>query len=175
VDAGDRQALLQNLEQGQQELLEALRGVSEDLVVRIPAPGSWSVLQCIEHVAVSEGYLFERLTVSRALGSPKVDEPREESIVVRGLDRTKNVRSPDAAEPTVLRPLPMRSGTFRASRDRTIQFVRNCNEDLRAKVTDHPLIGVLNCHELLLIMSVHPRRHARQVEEVRSALSDPDK
>jgi hypothetical protein len=39
-------------------------------------------------------------------------------------------------------------------------------QDLRRELTSHPLIGVVNCYEILLMMAVHLHRHARQIEEI---------
>jgi hypothetical protein len=44
--------------------------------------------------------------------------------------------------------------------------------DLRAKLTMHPIAGIVNCYERLLIMAVHPRRHALQIEETKATLAD---
>jgi hypothetical protein len=34
---------------------------------------------------------------------------------------------------------------------------------LRAKVAIHPVLGRVNCYEMLLMMAAHPRRHAEQI------------
>ena len=51
----------------------------------------------------------------------------------------------------------------------TIRFVRGCAEDLRSKLTTHPLLGPVNYHEVLILMVVHPERHAKQIDEARAA------
>jgi hypothetical protein len=168
----EKQALLLELEQGQQALLDVLHGVSEGLALRNPAPGRWSVLQCVEHVAISEDYLFERIVTAHSSDTPMVNAQREARIVSRGLNRMIRVPSPDVGKPTGrFSTLSEAIRCFQVSRERTIQFVRNCNEDLRAKLTAHPLIGVVNCYELLLMMAVHPRRHAMQLEEIKATLA----
>ena len=44
---------------------------------------------------------------------------------------------------------------FLSARERTSRFVEECGEDLRAKLTSHPIVGTVNCYENLLIMAVH--------------------
>jgi len=61
---------------------------------------------------------------------------------------------------------------FLAARERTIRFVENCNEDLRAQSTTHPILGTVNCYEVLLMIAVHPHRHAKQIAEIKAALID---
>lgn len=58
---------------------------------------------------------------------------------------------------------------FLASRESTIQFAANCTEDLRSKLTTHPLLGTVNCYETLLLMAAHPLRHAKQIQEIKAA------
>jgi hypothetical protein len=54
--------------------------------------------------------------------------------------------------------------------------VEGFSDDLRFWLTDHPLIpGPVNCYEILLMMSVHPVRHAEQIAEIRAALASPDR
>ena len=60
--------------------------------------------------------------------------------------------------------------SFLATRERTVRFVETCDEDLRSKPMTHPLMGIINCHEALLSIAVHPRRHASQIREIRTAL-----
>jgi hypothetical protein len=48
--------------------------------------------------------------------------------------------------------------------------VYSCNEERRSKLTTHPIVGDVNCYETLLMMAVHSRRHALQVEEIKAAL-----
>jgi hypothetical protein len=35
----------------------------------------------------------------------------------------------------------------------------------------HPIVGILNGYELLLMIAIHPLRHAQQIDEVRSSFS----
>ena len=61
--------------------------------------------------------------------------------------------------------------SFLATREQTVRFVEACDEDLRAKPMAHPLLGPINCHVALLLIAVHPRRHASQIREIRTTLA----
>ncbi len=56
-------------------------------------------------------------------------------------------------------------------RERTVRLAGNCEEDLRLKTTSHPLVGPVNCYEILLLIAVHPQRHAKQIEEIKAGLA----
>jgi hypothetical protein len=59
---------------------------------------------------------------------------------------------------------------FLANRERTMQFVRENKEDLRSRIASHPIMGTVNCHEMLLSIAVHSLRHITQIEEAKAAL-----
>jgi hypothetical protein len=167
----EKEKLVADLESGRRILLDALNGVTEDAAAR-NLPGRWSILECVEHLVVSEDYLFAQITASHSSPVPMVNEKREALIVARGADRTKPVASPEVGRPAGrFATLADAVQSFLASRQRTIHFVENCDEDLRSKLTTHPLIGNVNAYETLLMIAVHPKRHAEQIKEIKAALA----
>jgi len=171
MEADEKQSVLAELASGQEVLLSALREITGDAAVRRPAPDRWSVLECVEHLVVSEDYLFSQMVASHHSDRPIVNDRREALILSRGLDRTVKVPSPEVGRPTGrFSTLAEATERFLASRKRTIDFVEGCDDDLRSKLTTHPIVGIVSCYETLLMMAVHPRRHALQVEEIKAAL-----
>jgi hypothetical protein len=172
MKAHEKREILAALDSGRKALLGALSGVTDDLAVRSPGLGKWSILQCVEHTAVSEDYLFSQLTAAKHSDMPMIDEQREALIMERGLDRAMRVESPEVGWPTG-RFLTLTGAVqhFVAARERTIRFVRSSKDDLRSRVTSHPIIGTVNCYETLLMMVAHPHRHAEQLKEIRAALA----
>lgn len=125
----------------------------------------------MEHLAVSEDLLLTRITQAQSSGAPAVNQKREAAILARGADRTTHVISPEAGRPTGgFATLAEAVGGFLAVRELTVRFIEACNEDLRAKPMMHPVLGTINCHEALLLIAVHSRRHASQIREIRIAL-----
>ena len=173
MERHEKERILADLESGRKALLDALTGVTEEVAAGHPAPGKWSVLECVEHLAVSEDYLFSQIEASHSSEVPVVNEKREALIVARGLDRTRTVESPEVGRPAArFSTLAEAVKNFLAARERTIRFVENCEEDLRAKSTWHPIIGTVNCYETLLMIAVHPHRHAKQIAEIKATLID---
>lgn len=168
----EKQKLLADLHQGRTLFLDALRDVSEDLTARPPAPGSWSVLECVEHIAVSEDYLFSQILAARSVPEPMINSKREAMIVAVGLDRNRKIQAPDVGKPAGrFSTLAEAVGRFQSVRARTIEFTQNCSDDLRCRITSHPLLDTpVNCYEMLLMIAVHPYRHAKQIEEIKAAL-----
>src|SRR5262249_45636440 len=145
----DRTEILQNLRAGQEAFVASLANIPEDLATRVPGPGKWSILECVEHVAVAEDYLFHQISNAKRSEVPMLNIAREAAILDRGTDRTRKVQSPEVAQPrgrfaTVTDAL----GSFQATRRRTIQFVEDCLDDPRTMMAHHPLIGTVNNYEL---------------------------
>lgn len=175
MEESERQEILQELKTGRDALREALAGVGEHLAIRRPSPGRWSILECVEHVAVSEQFLLSRLTKASRSDSSHGSRIREKAIKDRGLDRTRPGESPEVARPNGrFRSLNEALSSFDSARTETTHFVEAFGDDLRSWLTDHPLIpGPVNCYEILLLMSIHPVRHAKQIAEIRAALEPP--
>lgn len=100
-----------------------------------------------------------------------ISEFKEAGIRARGADRTRPAVSPEAVRPTGrFASLSDALRHFLASRAETIRYVENCCEDLGSMLTTQPLLGPVNCQETLLLIVVHPERHAQQIDEIRAAL-----
>jgi len=168
VSVPEKHKLLAELETGRRELLGALDGLTEEAAARAPEAGKWSVLECVEHVATAEDYLFSQIAAAQPADGELLSREREAKILARGVDRSWKVSSPQEGLPHGrFRSLREAVERFLASRERTIRFVENCEHDLRAQFTTHPIIGKANCYEMVLMMAIHPMRHAKQIAEIR--------
>jgi hypothetical protein len=169
MEPDDRAEILAWLERGRRAFRDAVAGISEADASRAPGPGHWSVLDCAEHVAVVEQYLYKRLMEGRPDPTAEIPPGREALIRARAVDRSRKVPAPEAAAPAGrYATLAEALAAFEEARARTVTFVAGCQDDLRAKVTTHPILKAATCHETLLMMAAHPERHAKQVAEIRS-------
>lgn len=173
----EKQEILVQLDEGRKALSEALAGVDEQMAVWKQLPTTWSILECVEHVVVAEEFLLSRLMAARASAPALPNSTREGTILARGIDRTTRVESPAVGRPRgqYLHLQDAFTG-FSAVRARTIDWVDGLEGDPRSLLTDHPLIpGPVNCYEMLLIISVHPRRHAEQIKAIRISFEQAQK
>jgi len=86
--AADREELLGRLQLGRDALYEALKGVGEELANRKPSGGGWSILECVEHLALAEEYLLSRLLNATRSEESHENRVREARIMERAADRT---------------------------------------------------------------------------------------
>jgi hypothetical protein len=169
----EEEEMIASLERGPVALSEALHGVSVELALRSPSPGKWSILECVEHLALSEAYLFSGIQAAQVAASPLIDAEREARFKARGVDRSRRAESPQMVRPRGSFPtLADALQALQKDRQRTVQFVKDhAGEDLRSRVTSIPPFGSLNCHDVLLLMAAHMVRHAIQIEEIKAALA----
>ena len=139
MEPAERQQILELLEQGRIALLAAVGGVSELDASRIPAPGKWSILGCVEHLGISEDYLFSQIASAPISDTPVFNPDREAKMMARGTDRTRRMESPTEGHPRGAFPtLVAAVAHFLASRQRTVDFVRSNPSDLRSGMPGTP-------------------------------------
>ncbi len=172
----EKREILDALAAGRDELGEALRGVDEREAARTPQSGGWSILGCVEHLAVTEQYLLSRLVAGWRADRSHENREIEAVIRARALDRTRRIECPEQALPRGrCASLNEALSCFDAARAETARFVESFEDDPKWWITDHPLTSrPVNCYEMLLMMALHPARHARQIAEIRSSLERAD-
>jgi uncharacterized damage-inducible protein DinB len=169
MQADEKLELLGSLAEGRQALMDAVAGLTEEQAAHSPGEGRWSVRDCVEHLALAEEYLYGRLLEGRTVDDTGINPRREARIAERAADRSRPVTAPDAARPAGrYATLAAALQAFLDIRERTVRYVESCDEDLRAKLTTHPILGAANCHETLLMIALHPKRHAAQIREIRA-------
>jgi uncharacterized damage-inducible protein DinB len=165
----DQEKLLELLRGSCERFVASFAGVSEDQSRRGRAERSWSVGDCVEHVAAAETFMLRLLQGQRhprPAGAPN----REELFLQRMTDRSIRAMSPEGARPTGrFGSLAASAKQFETARAGTIRFVQESTDDLRAtEVTHpHPLFGNVSAYEMVIIMAKHAERHALQIEEIK--------
>jgi hypothetical protein len=167
----ERSEIVRALEDSRKEFCAAVEGVSEEHAKVSPAAGRWSVLECVEHVAVVEQRFLSRLEVAGQPPAPPPDKQKEAELAVRVTDRASRAQAPDPVQPSGrFLSLAQALEYFNAARTRTIEFATARCDDLYHLAWEHPRFGPLNGNEVLVITAGHARRHAAQIREVRSSI-----
>jgi hypothetical protein len=167
----EKTEVIGRLERGMVALRTAIAGCPAAVAAIRPAPDRWSVLDCLEHLVLAEEYLCAQL-VNGTASAPTLNDAREARIVAVGTSRDRRIPAPQVAQPRG-RWLSIDAAMegLDQARVRTVAFVEQFDGDLRAWQAVHPIAGVVNGYEMLLMIAVHPVRHAQQIEEIRAQLS----
>jgi uncharacterized damage-inducible protein DinB len=170
----ERDAALKQFEATRDNFLKSIAGLSQKQWTFKPAPDRWSVAEVAEHIAVSESAIFG-LVQKQVMTSPAAPEKRDQ---VKGKDEMIAERVPDrshkAQAPEFLRPTGRwateaeLAKAFEESRAATMEYIRATNDDLRDHFFDHPVFGIMDGYQWLLLISAHSARHTAQIEEVKA-------
>lgn len=177
----DRDKAIAELEGSRKAFLDATKGLSDAQWNFKPAPERWSVAECAEHIALSEKFIFGRITndIVKSAATPEKRDAvkgKDELIVKILQDRSHKATAPEPLDPTKRPTSPEDSvKLFLESRAQTIEYVKTTQDDLRDHFYDHPVpaIGTLDAYQWILLISGHTRRHTLQILEVKADANFP--
>lgn len=163
--------ILKNMRDSRAEFHAAAEGVSEEQARIKPAPDRWSVLDCVEHVAVVEGHFLHWLESPEAAPPPPADPEREANLMAGVAGRATRAQAPGVVVPAGrFATLAEALAQFDAVRARSIAFAEQHGAGVYALSASHPFFGPINGAETLVLMAAHCRRHAAQMREARAAI-----
>ena len=167
----ERQIAIDNLMKTRQTVMDAVAGVSENQARWTPAPGRWSILGYLEHLAVSDDALVA--LVKKSLQTPAEPETaaeraaREAKLKDTHAPRGAN-QAPDRLQPTGRFPTVREAlDAFLAARERTLEYTRTTQDDLRSHFTPHPVYGKMDAYQWLSGNARHAHSHCEHIKEIR--------
>jgi DinB superfamily len=168
--------ILDYLHETRQSLLRSTDWLSLDQLQFRPAPGRWSVAECMEHIVVVENRILDG--IHDAIRQPidpatrSAFDNREGSLRELVADRSVPREAPDPVRPLGRWPVHDLLAQFRLARARSVDCAQSQSE-LRQHFFSHRAFGVLDCYQWLLLIAAHGERHRQQAEEVIAAPGFP--
>ena len=136
--------LAATLRDGRQYVLDSVHGVSEEQARRAPAPGRWSVLDCLEHLTFVEGR-FQEWVLNGTEITPDRNVDREITLYQMLINRTEKREAPEAVLPAGrFASLADAVSGFEAARDKSMQLAADRGTGLLAIRVTHPRFGDMN-------------------------------
>jgi hypothetical protein len=165
----ERELAIQHLIEGRDALLAALADVSEAQARFKPDPERWSIAECAEHVAITGDALLAMLM--RGVMNPQgiaLDPEKYGRLAEALVNRSRRFPAPESIRPTGrFASLADARTHFLDSHERAMAYTLQCQLDLRQHFTVHPLLGEIDCFRCLLLLALHPARHAAQISEIK--------
>jgi uncharacterized damage-inducible protein DinB len=172
LSQADRDRAIAELTASRQQFLDSVAGLSPAQWNFKPDEKTWSVAECAEHIAVSEDFIFGVVTkqIMQAPAAPdKKSAVTDDFILKAAVDRTQKFQAPEVLRPTHRFATPQETiDHFKQSRERTIAYVRDTQDDLRGHFFDHPVLKTMDAYQWLLLLSAHSQRHTAQLNEVKA-------
>ncbi|RYY24240.1 MAG: DinB family protein [Chitinophagaceae bacterium] len=156
--------------ESRENLLTKVKGLTPAQLAFKADPASWSVAECVEHIAITEDGLFG--WSQSALKTP-ADPSKRDSVKYRDdevlkmiTDRSSKFQAQDGVRPTgKFTNLQAALNAFTTSRNKNIEYIKTTNDDLRNHYNDFPF-GKLDAYQTIIFMTGHSNRHTAQIVEV---------
>lgn len=166
----EREFAEDHLTETQERLITVTKGLSEAQLNFKSSPESWSIAECMEHLAISEGMIGGML--ESALKTP-ADPSMRDSVKISDKDllamissRDQKVKTGEAFEPSgKFGSFEETLKAFNTKRAEHIEYVQNTEDDLRNHYGKLPF-GTIDGLQIILFMSGHAERHVKQMEEI---------
>ena len=172
LTAAERKFAIDYLNQTRSRLLNDVKGLSVAQLNFLANDSSWSVGQCVEHIALSEDLIKEWM--HGAFLQPATPERKSEekytpeTLIVIVTDRSQNRAKTGGAwlpEGNFANTVAAIQA-FVARRDSTIAYLTSTQDDLKTHFIEHPQWGTLDLYQGFIMLSAHCARHTLQLEEV---------
>ena len=173
MTAQERDRIVKYLTTTRDQVIAEASGLSDAQWAFKPGPDRWSVGEVVEHLTLSESFIFgmQQKMMAGPAATPeqlKGAEGRDEAVLKMVPDRTQKAVAPEPIQPT------KRLGTraevvamYTERRGKTIEYAGKTQDDLRAKAAPSPL-GPLDGYQWLLFIGAHTERHLAQIREVKA-------
>jgi hypothetical protein len=178
----ERKAVIESLNQTRTDLLTSIKGLSPAQLNFKSSSDSWSIAECVEHIAISENNLFGMIqgTLKESANPAKRSEIKlkDEQVLPAIADRSYKVKTQEAFVPTG--KFGSHENTlkeFLNKRKENIKYLKSTGDDLRNHFFTFPVeaLGTLDSYQLFFFMSGHTKRHTLQIEEIKSNPAFPKK
>ena len=167
----DRKMAIKHLTETRDHMSKVLKGLTEEQLNFLPEEDTWSIAQCVEHLAISEnafGGLIQKTVASGANPTLK-DSLKFKDNQLMGIitDRTNKVKTREPFEPSG------KFGSHKATvksfidkRNEHIAYIESTEDDLRNRFSNDLPFGTVDGVQLIIFMAGHTERHVKQMEEV---------
>lgn len=167
------------LQETREHLLKKVGDLTEKQLNFKADAASWSIAECVEHIAISENNLFgfSQMALKEPADPSKRNEVKmsDEAIVKMITDRSAKVKTQEAFEPTgKFGSYEATLNAFKTKRDNNINYIKTTSDDLRNHYNDFPF-GKVDAYQTILFMAGHTKRHTEQIEDIMKNVNFPKK
>lgn len=166
----ERKFAVNKLEKSRDLVLANLAGLTAAQIAFKADSATWSIAQCVEHIAITENNLFayaESCLKTEADPTKRSEVKMSDQAVFEMIEnRSEKFK---AQEPVL--PIGRYGGfdaslaEFKSKRSKHIKYINSTTDDLRNHYNDWPF-GKTDAYQTILFMAGHSQRHAAQIAEI---------
>ncbi|RKN79488.1 DinB family protein [Ulvibacterium marinum] len=173
----DKSLALDLLQRTMEELEKIVEPLDSKELGYVPQNGGWSVLNCLEHLALVEPVLFleiKKMIETNTL-NPGKDLSTEDGLIITYItDRTKKVMTPKPFRPLEANKHKTKEDfleEIRNTRAELISLLKSTDANLRHLFGPYPY-GEADAYQQFIIAAAHSHRHILQIKEILSELEN---
>lgn len=140
------------------ELISQLAKFGHDELTRSAEPEQWSALEIAHHVYVSDGLALEQIQLVQDEDNPEIVAVEEEAP-----HRTRQSTPPATLEAIL--------AGMAARREEIFEYLNALAPELWERPCHHPKWGQLKFYQLVNILYQHDQLHARQLADLKAAIT----
>jgi hypothetical protein len=169
----ERQRLAAHLEMTESWLSSELHALTRSQLEFRRAPGTWSILEVLDHLVVVGDIYWEDLQKGVATPLTGRNASRDEDLLWYGIDRTNRETALASEDPGgKVREVTAGLKAYRAQHARLLQYVRTTKDDLRNRYVARQRC---DAYQWALLISTHVQRHILQIREIKADPRFPQK
>lgn len=175
LSGAERAEAVTLLAESRQLVVDLTKGLSANEWRRAPASVGWTAAEVVEHLVLSERAVLslvkEDLAARPHVAVGKRTRIRDMAVILAVTNRDRRFQAAEIVRPTRAFPTPAAAlEAFGQERDRTIAYLGDTGDDLRAHLAEHPVLGEIDAYQWLLFLGAHTERHAAQIQESLAAI-----
>ena len=168
----ERQRLIAHLNMTEGWLVDEVSGLSQAQLEYRRAPGTWTILQVVDHLLVVGPIYWQDLQNAMKGRSGQRSPASDADILWYGINRTHRETAIPTEVPKGITDLRAGLETYRKLHARLVDYIRTTKDDLRGHI-----VGRQSCdaYQWALLISTHEQRHILQIREIKSDAGFPKK
>jgi hypothetical protein len=166
----ERQRLIAHLEMTSSWLVDEVSGLSEAQLTFRRAPGTWTILEVLDHLVVVGPIYWEDLQNALKTPAGAKTPSSDTDILWYGVDRTNREKAIPSEVPKGVRDIRTALAAYRKSHEQLVQYIKTTDDDLRGHIVARQRC---DAYQWALLISTHEQRHVLQIREVKADPSFP--
>ena len=170
----ERERLVAHLDMTASWLIEEVSDLSPGQLAFRRAPGTWSILEVLEHLVIVGPIYWDDLQRG-VKGQPDSRNlaDGDAAILWYGINRSYRERALTSESPRGdLRALAPGLAEYRKNHARLLQYVKTTKDDLRNRLVERQRC---DAYQWALLISTHEQRHILQIREIKADQKFPGK
>lgn len=168
----ERQRLVSHLEMTGSWLIDEVSGLSPAQLSFRHAPGTWSILEVLDHLNVTGNIYWQDLQAALKMPTGRRTMMTDVDVLWYGIDRTNREQAIPSEIPKGLRDSKAGLDAYRKHHLRLLEYIRTTQDDLRSHYVERQRS---DAYQWALLISTHEQRHVLQIREIKADPKFPAK